>query len=152
MTTLPTLDELVADLDRSVQETLAYFEGPGQVNDHRIDRWGAWDVLAHFVYWHDATAWGIASAARGGPPWQTTADADTINAVCVAVRAGDTFDDLIAELRRSHQRLLRVARAAADLEAPALRSATGTASVRARLERIARHWRGHVDALRGDGA
>src|SRR5438034_11814835 len=69
MTTLPPKDVLLASLDNVVRETLAYFEGPGRVTKARVDRWQARDVLMHFIYFHDATAWGIQSAALGGPPW-----------------------------------------------------------------------------------
>ena len=61
-------DALLAELDRVVRETLAYFEGAGRVTAARVDRWHARDVLMHFIYFHDATAWGFQSAALGGPP------------------------------------------------------------------------------------
>lgn len=67
MTTLPPKDALIANLDRVVQDTLAYFEGPGRTTGARVDRWQARDVLMHFIYFHDATAWGIQSVALGDP-------------------------------------------------------------------------------------
>ena len=57
--------ELITALQSAVDETLAYFEGAGRRNPARIGQWGAWEVLAHFPYWHDATAWGIRSGAGG---------------------------------------------------------------------------------------
>ena len=38
-----------ASLDKVVQETLAYFEGPGRATNARVDRWQARDVLMHFI-------------------------------------------------------------------------------------------------------
>jgi hypothetical protein len=67
MTALPPTDGLLARLDGVVQDALAYFEGPGRLTNARVDQWQARDVLMHFVYFHDATAWGIQSAALGGP-------------------------------------------------------------------------------------
>jgi hypothetical protein len=77
MTTPAPKDALLASLDKVVQETLAYFDGPGRATQARVDRWQARDVLMHFIYFHDATAWGIQSAAHGGPPWPVPADSDT---------------------------------------------------------------------------
>lgn len=150
MTNQADNDALIADLERTVQETLAYFEGEGRAGMARIDQWGAQEVLAHFAYWHHATAWGIASAARGGPPWQLSASADETNAADLAVHAGESFDDLLGQLRAAQSRLVRVARAAPDLDAPAFRMLDGrTVSSRQRLETIARHWRGHLELLQG---
>ena len=59
MTALPSKDVLLANLDTVVKETLSYFEGPGRVTTARVDQWQARDVLMHFIYFHDATAWGI---------------------------------------------------------------------------------------------
>ena len=146
-------ETLIADLDRVVQETLAYFDGPGRVTDARVDRWQARDVLMHFLYFHDATAWGIQSAAQGGPPWPLPADADTINEVWRRLHEGESFDELLAQLRQSHARLMRAARAAPDLDAPCLRTVGGDVmTVGQRLERIARHWAEHVRELQTAGA
>ena len=82
MTTGKNKDALIAELDRVAGETLAYFDGPGRRTDARVDRWQARDIMMHFIYFHDATAWGIAAAAQGGPPWPVPADADTVNEVC----------------------------------------------------------------------
>jgi hypothetical protein len=148
MSTGNSRDELIAALESSVRDTLAYFEGPGLGNPARIDRWGSWEVLAHFPYWHYATTWGIESAATGGPPWLLSGTADQINDACLALHAGERFDDLSTQLRLAQTRLLRAARQAEDLDAPAFRRPDGQmVTVRQRLETIARHWRGHLDAL-----
>ena len=152
MTSQPSTDDLIANLESAVRDTLTYFEGAGRATEARIDRWGAWDVLAHFPYWHNATAWGIASAGLGGPPWQVSGSADEVNDAALALYAGEDFDTLVGQLRQAQARLVRVARQASDLDAPAFRMPDGrTVSIRQRLETIARHWRGHLDALRDAG-
>jgi len=50
---------LIENLDQAVNEVLAYFAGPGRASTARVDRWQGRDVLQHFLYFHDATAWGI---------------------------------------------------------------------------------------------
>ena len=104
-----TKDALLQNLDRAVRDTLAYFEGPGRATNARVDRWQARDVLMHFVYFHDATAWGIQSVAQGGPPWPIPADADTVNEVCRRLHEHESIDELIGQLRQAHARLMRAA-------------------------------------------
>ena len=68
MESSPSNDALLAELDRVVNDTLSFFDGAGRSTSARVDRWQARDVLMHFLYFHDATAWGIqaaATAARG---------------------------------------------------------------------------------------
>ena len=152
MTTHATRDDLINAVEDAVRETLAYFGGAGKTMQTRIDRWGAWEVLAHFPYWHYATTWGIASTAAGGPPWQLSGTADEINDACLQLHAGEDFEDLAGQLRLAQQRLVRVARVAEDLDAPAFRMPDGRiVTVRQRLETIARHWRSHLQALREAG-
>jgi hypothetical protein len=148
MATAPSKEDLITQLDRVAEETFQYFEGPGRTSDVRVDRWEARDVLMHFIYFHDATAWGIQSAATGGPPWQVPADADTVNDVCRHLHAHESVDELLGQLRQAHARLMRAARAAADLDHPCFRRANGeTSTGRQRLELLARHWTEHVRAL-----
>jgi len=141
-------DPLIQKLDQVVTDVLAYFAGPGRTNAARVDRWQARDVLQHFLYFHDATAWGLESAAQGGPPWPLPADADTINEVCRRLREHESFDDLIAQLRLSHARLVGAARRSPDLDRPCFRRTNGeTVSGRQRLEVLAHHWSEHVREL-----
>jgi hypothetical protein len=141
-------DTLIADLDRVARDTFAYFDGPGRRTDARVDRWQARDVLQHFIYFHDATAWGIQSAAQGGPPWPVPADADAVNEVCRRLHEGESVDDLLAQLRLAHARLIRAARNAPDLDRPCFRRANGETMTGAqRLELLARHWTEHVHEL-----
>jgi hypothetical protein len=143
-----TTDTPLANLDRVVRDTLAYFEGPGRVTDARVDRWQARDVLMHFIYFHDATAWGIQSVALGGPPWPVPADADHVNEVCRRLHEDESFEELLGQLRQAHGRLVRAVRNAPDLDQPCFRRATGEAMTgRQRLELLARHWGDHVREL-----
>src|SRR5262245_37069417 len=102
-------DQLISELDRVARETFAWFDGPGRRTAARVDRWQARDILMHFIYFHDATAWGIESAAHGGPSWPVPADADSVNEVCRRLHEGESFDELLAQLKLAHARLVRAA-------------------------------------------
>jgi hypothetical protein len=141
-------DALIQKLDDVVNDVLTYFDGPGRTTTARVDRWQARDVLQHFLYFHNATAWGLESATLGGPPWPLPTDADTINEVCRRLHAHESIDDLIAQLRFAHARLSAAARRSPDLDRPCFRRANGeTVSGRQRLEVLARHWAEHVQEL-----
>ncbi len=151
--TAQSREQLIAELEAAVNETLAWFVGPGRASQTRVDRWGAWEVLAHLPYWHDATAWGIASAARGGPPWLISGTADEINEAALRTRVDEGVDLIVAQLRQATARLVRVAREAPDLEAAVFSFPDGRRlSASQRLEMIARHWRGHLQQLAGGAA
>src|SRR3989454_10871161 len=148
MTTMAQKDVPLANLDRMVQETLAYFDGPGRATNARVDRWQARDVLMHFIYFHDATAWGIQSVALGGPPWPVPADSDTVNEVCRRLHEHESFDELLAQVRQAHVRLVRVAGRAPHLANARFQRATGELMTgRQRLELPARPWTEHVQHL-----
>src|SRR2546423_3725333 len=102
MATRPPDDALLADLDKVVRDTLAYFDGPGRASKARVDRWQARDVLMHFIYFHDATAWGIQSAGLGGPPWPVPADSDTGNEVCRRLPEHQSLDQLPTQPPQAH--------------------------------------------------
>jgi hypothetical protein len=125
MATVMDRDALIADLDRVAQQTLAWFAGPGRASQAQVDRWGARDVLMHFLYFHNATAWGIQSVAQGGPPWPIPADADTVNEVCRRLHEQESIDDLLTQLRLAHARLMRAARNAPDLDRGCFQRANG---------------------------
>jgi len=151
MTTLPSKD-LLASLDKVVQDTLAYFQGPGRATRARVDRWQARDVLMHFIYFHDATAWGIQSVALGGPPWPVPTDADRVNEVCRRLHEHESFDELLTQVGQAHARLMGAARNAPDLDTPCFRRANGELLTgRQRLEALARHWAEHVRELQAAG-
>jgi hypothetical protein len=146
-------DALIQELDRAVTEVLAYFAGPGRTTAARVDRWQARDVLQHFIYFHDATAWGIQSAALGGPLWPVPGEADIVNEVCRRLHERESFDELLTQVRLAHTRLLHAARNAPDLDRPCFRRASGeTLTGRQRLELLAHHWREHVAELQAAAA
>src|SRR3989449_10714970 len=148
MTTLPPKDVLIANLDRVVEELLAYFEGPGRMAKARVDRGQARDVLMHFISFHDATAWGIQSAAQGGPLWPVPGDSDTVNEVCRRLHEHESFDELLAQVRQAHARLVHAARRAPDLDKPCFQRATGELMTgQQRLELLARHWTEDIQPL-----
>jgi len=148
MTALLPKDVLLANLDRAVEATLTYFDGPGRLTNARVDRWQTRDVLMHFIYFHDATAWGIQSAALGGSPWPVPADADFVNEVCRRLHEHETVDELLAQVRLAHARLMGAARNAPDLDRPCFQRVTGEMMTgRQRLEVLTRHWAEHVREL-----
>jgi hypothetical protein len=130
------------------QETFAYFDGAGRTNPARVDQWQARDVLQHWIYFHDATAWGIQSAAIGGPLWPVPGDSDIVNEVSRRLHEHESVDELLAQLRQAHARLMRAARNAPDLDKPCFRRANGESLTGAqRLELLAKHWTEHVQEL-----
>ena len=148
MATTKSKEALLAELDRVAQEAFAYFDGPGRSSAARVDQWQARDVLQHFIYFHDATAWGIQSVAIGGPPWPVPGDSDIVNEVCRHLHAHESYDDLLAQIRLAHGRLMQAARNAPDLDKPCFKRANGEALTGAqRLELLAKHWREHVHEL-----
>src|SRR2546421_2004623 len=97
---------LIRGLDEAVREVLAYFEGAGRTSTAKVDKWQARDVLQHFIYFHDATAWGIQSAAIGGPLWPVPGDSDIVNEVCPRVHPGESLDQPPLPMRRSPRPLV----------------------------------------------
>jgi hypothetical protein len=139
---------LIRELDTAVREVLAYFEGAGRTSTARVDKWQARDVLQHFLYFHDATAWGIQSVALGGPMWLLPGDSDIINEVCRRLHADEDFDQLLMQVRLAHGRLMKAAHDSPDLDKPCFRRANGeTLTGAQRLEVLAKHWREHVHEL-----
>ena len=139
---------LMENLDQAVREVLTYFEGSGRTTTAQVDRWQARDVLQHFIYFHDATAWGIQSVAIGGPVWPFPGDSDIVNEVCRRLHTDESFDDLLAQVRLAHDRLMLAARSSPDLDQPCFKRANGESMTGAqRLEVLAKHWRDHVHEL-----
>jgi hypothetical protein len=138
----------LTDLDDLVSRTLAYFEGPGRTNEARVDRWQARDVLMHFIYFHEATAWGIQSVGVGGPVFTVPADWDTINEICRILHEGETLDELMVQIRQAHACLHRAVANSPDLDRPCVRRPDGRLMTgQERLEAITDHWGEHLDEL-----
>jgi hypothetical protein len=138
----------LTNLDDLVSRTLDYFDGPGRTNEARIDRWRARDVLMHFIYFHEATAWGIQSVGVGGPVWTVPADWDTINEICRILHEGETLDELMLQVRQAHARLHRAVANSPDLDRPCLQRPDGTlVTANERIGAITEHWQEHLAAL-----
>jgi hypothetical protein len=141
-------DALIKGLDDAVREVLAYFSGPGRTSTAKVDQWQARDVLQHFIYFHEATAWGIQSVAIGGPPWPVPGDSDIVNETCRRLHAHESYDELLSQVSLAHGRLMHAARNSPDLDKPCFLRANGEALTGAqRLELLAKHWREHVQEL-----
>ena len=148
MTTGRSKDELLKDLDATVRDFLARCEAGELLRSPEGPGWGAREVLAHFLYYHQIAAWGIACANTGGPPWRSPATADQINAAAVPLHAGESTEDLIAQLRLAHARLLTAAQEAKDADSVVGYRGNGEPmTLRGRLEMAANHWRGHQKEL-----
>jgi hypothetical protein len=141
-------DNILDTLDKTVRDVLAYFEGQGSKSKARVGDWGAWEVLCHFVFWHEATIEGMESVASGGSPYRLNAATDELNARTIAKYQGESFSDLTALLRELEEQLQQAARGLPDLDAPVIMRVDGTTlSGRERLEVINRHWANHVAEL-----
>lgn len=138
---------LVKELDGTVQdfltrcqtEPLKTAEAPG---------WGTREVLAHFLYYHQIAAWGVASVTTGGPPWRSPATADQMNAAFVPLHAEESIEDLVKQLRLAHVRLIKAVGEAHDPNAVVGVRGTGEPmTLVQRLEMTLNHWRGHLKEL-----
>src|SRR5262245_3206459 len=149
------MDDLITTLEQSVASGLAYFQGPGGQSKVMIGHWSPREVLCHLVWWHQATAEGMESVAKGGAPYRIYASVDEMNARAVGRLAGkhvtqaDTYGPSLVELARQWQaRLVQAARAVPDLNTVVLIMGDGSGrSVQQRLEAIAHHWNEHVKEL-----
>ena len=150
MTEANSVESLLILLQSTVDGVLSYLEGPGSASDARIGEWGAWEVLAHFLYWHEMTAVGMESVSKGTGPVSITGETDATNARSVDALKGNSFLELGTTARELHKRLDAAARQMRDIgevvmirpEAP--EGQTG----RQRLERLILHWNGHTEELR----
>jgi hypothetical protein len=71
---------------------------------------------------------------------------DQINQVCRRLHEHETFDELLAQVRTAHARLMGAAHNAPDL--PCFQRSSGELMTgRQRLELLTRHWAEHVQAL-----
>jgi hypothetical protein len=145
---MTTPNPALANLDDVVNRTLAYFDGPGRTSEARIDQWQARDVLMHFIYFHEATAWGIQSVGVGGPVWTVPTDWDTINEICRILHEGETLDELMVQIRQAHARLHRAIANSPDLDGPCLQRPNGTLMTASeRIDAITEHWQEHLAEL-----
>ena len=149
---MPTNQEkeaLLQEVDSVVQDACAWFEGPGLTSQARVEEWGAWEVLAHFLYWHNLTAESVKSVAEGGPPLGLPAPLDETNSIAIARQAGKTIPDLVAELRNIHSQYVQEVQSFDNLDVPIRIRPNGThATVLHQLQQNSNHIRGHMQQLR----
>ena len=146
-------ETLLRALRSTVDAVLSYFEGPGTTSTARIGDWGAWEVLAHFLHWHETTAQGMESVTQGTGPITIAGDTDATNAASIKALEGKNFQELVAEARRLQQRLDAAGRGVTDLDAVVMvrpENPDGQ-TARQRLERLVRHWNGHLEGLKAQG-
>ncbi len=148
MTSKTEQETLISNLDAAVNATLAYFDGPGATTRARVGDWGAWETVAHFLYWHETTAQGMEWVSRGFGPCVVTTETDATNAVSVQSHKGESIPDLVRQARQLQARLVMAARRLSDIDTVVMVRPGGvTMTARQRLERLAGHWQGHVNAL-----
>ncbi|MEZ4504069.1 MAG: DinB family protein [Dehalococcoidia bacterium] len=141
---------LLDELDSTVRATIEALRAEDQQAAVRPGEWGLPEVVAHFLYWHDATAWGTASANGEGPAWPLPSGPDPINEASLRLRAGETVGALLDELEASHRRLVAAVEGAPDTERAAFARPSGEGvSIQRRLQAITAHWRTHLEELRG---
>jgi hypothetical protein len=142
------MERLIAALERSVTDGLAYFQGSGGQARVKVGHWGPREVLCHLVWWHQATAEGMESVLSGGTPYRIYASVDEMNARAVGRLAGKNIDQLADLVSQFQARLVKAARALPDAQATVLVLGDGSGrSVHQRLETMASHWDEHVKEL-----
>lgn len=147
-----SLDQLLAQAEEAVEKTLEYLEGPGGSSTARIDRWGVWEISAHLLYWHQATAEAAQAVARGESPLRFTSSVDDINEEVVTQSAGKSLAEIAAELKQVHRTLVQAMRDLPDPDAVLMRRQDGSSpTAKDRLGTIARHWSGHLEQLLAAG-
>ncbi len=148
LTTKEQTEALLIVFGATVDNVLAYFDGPGSTSRARVGEWGAKEALRHFIPWHEATIEGMESVARGGGMKVVTEPAHVINARVAEKHRGESFAQVCARLRALHERLEGAARKLTDLDVDVIKFSEGvSASARTRLERIPRHWAEHMAVL-----
>ena len=76
-------------------------------------------------------------------------DSDIVNEVCRKLHEHESVDELLAQLKQSHARLMRAAKRSPNLDQPCFKRANGELLTgRQRLELLAKHWTEHVEELK----
>ena len=148
MTTDRELDALIASFDEAVNNGLAYLAGSGAESGVKIESWTAREVLAHMVFWHQATVEGMEAVGSNGDPYQIDASTDEVNAEHVAALADTSTADIADRIRELQTRLVAAVRSLDDPSAIVfIRSSGVGSSALQRLEMMANHWNGHIREL-----
>lgn len=150
MTESGSVESLLSSLQSTVDEVLTYLEGPGALSEARVGDWGSWEVLAHFLHWHEMTAMGMESVNMGTGPVTIEEETDVVNARSIGALNGKSILELGMEARRIQQRLDAAARKMTDLDAVVMirPEAANGQTARQRLERLVNHWSAHTRELK----
>ena len=150
MNTGQDVDALLSVLEETVNEGLSYFEGPGLSSELKIGLWTSREVLCHMVYGHQSAVDGIESVLSKGSPYRIYASTDEMNARAIGRASGKPVAKLSAEVRELQVRLSKSAREMPDPNTIIVIRGDGSEiSMLQRLERMANHWKAHLEELKG---
>ena len=142
-------EQLIETLEETVNDALEYLTGEGLASQAKVGDWGAWEVLCHMIYWHQATTDGIESVASGGDPRQIEAESDEVNARIIESMSGKTVEELAREVREIQGRLISAVHSIPDPSSTVfIRMSGAESSANERLQMMAGHWQGHVEELK----
>lgn len=98
-------EQLIEALEETVSDALEYLTGEGLGSHAKVGDRGAWKVLCHMIYWHQATTDGIESVVSGGDPRQFEAESDEVNDRIIESISGKTVEELPREVREIQGRV-----------------------------------------------
>lgn len=98
-------EQLIEALEETVSDALEYLTGEGLGSHAKVGDRGAWKVLCHMIYWHQATTDGIESVVSGGDPRQFEAESDEVNDRIIDSISGKTVEELAREVREIQGRV-----------------------------------------------
>ena len=144
MTDRTNSEEMIADVEQTVAEGLAYFAGLHD-GSHPDAEW----VLRHMPFWHRASVEGMESVLAGGQPFRIPGPIDEVNDTAVAETAGLTTSEIVEALRDLQARMVVAVRQFADPEVTVVVLHDGTERPASqRLWMTAFHWKGHISELK----
>ncbi len=142
-------EQLIEALEETVSDALEYQTGEGLGSHAKVGDRGAWKVLCHMFYWHQATTDGIESVASGGDPRQIEAESDEVNARIIESMSGKTVEELAREVREIQGRLTSAVHSIPNLNSIVfIRMSGAESSTNERLQMMAGRWQGHVEELK----
>lgn len=98
-------EQLIEALEETVSDALEYLTGEGLGSHAKVGDRGAWKVLCHMFYWHQATTDGIESVVSGGDPRRFEAESDEVNDRIIDSISGKTVEELAREVREIQGRV-----------------------------------------------
>jgi len=98
-------EQLVEAMEETISDALEYLTGEGLASHAKVGDRGAWKVLCHMIYWHQATTDGIKSVVSGDDPRQFEAESDEVNDRIIDSIPGKTVEELAREVREIQGRV-----------------------------------------------